>query len=292
MSDGRGPWEAYLAALPVGVAPPGDDLGHALESLHAAGRAAWPDLAVAPGAFARHLASLATPGAWLPDPAFAEDVYLAIACALGAPGAAAALERAHAADLARALGRAGGGAAFVEDTRQIVWEKLLVPAAGRPAKIAEYAGRAPLRSFLRTVAVRTAIDLRRKKDEDPSPRVDAAALGVGADPELGYLAERYKADLEEAVRRSLAALSPRDRAILRLHFEQKMSVDALGAHYGVGRSTAARWLKAARDGVAEGVRSDLGQRLGLTPSELRSVARLVQSRLDVSVLRHLASGDP
>jgi RNA polymerase sigma-70 factor (ECF subfamily) len=288
---------AFLAVLPEGCATP-PELPAALDALLRAGRGAWPGLAVDAGAFARHLASLATPAAPLPDPAFAADVYLATACTLGVAGAAAALTRAHGADLGRALARAGGSAAAADDARQIVWEKLLVSAAGRAPKIAGYGGRAPLKSFLRTVAVRTAIDLRRRKDETARDgqafgdlALGDAALGIAVGPELDYLTTRYKAELSDAVRRSLAALSLRERTILRLHLEQRMNVDALGAHYGVGRSTASRWLQAARNAVAEGARAELTARLGLTPSELRSVVRLVQSKLDVSVLRILVEAD-
>ncbi|MFO0755698.1 MAG: sigma-70 family RNA polymerase sigma factor [Byssovorax sp.] len=282
--------DMFRTALPPDIEA-GDDAGPRLSALYTAGQAAWPALHVDARAFARHLASLARPGSPLPDLDFAADMFLATAAALSVAGAARALEQAHAKDIARAAARAGGSSSFVEDAGQAVWEKLLVGAAGSPPKIGEYAGHAPLKSFLRTVALRVALNLRRRKDEasHDTPGDDDAALGLSVDPELGYLMSKYKPEIEQAVRDALGALPARERAILRLHLEHRMSVDALGAHYGVGRSTAARWLKSARDAVAERTREGLHAKLGVSPAELGSILRLVQSTLEVSVLRILAA---
>jgi RNA polymerase sigma-70 factor (ECF subfamily) len=290
MEDDRELLNSFRAAVPE-ACPVSADAGPALSALHAAGQAAWPALRLAPAAFARHLGSLAKPASLLPDMEFAADVFLAACAALSVPGAAQAVERAFSKDIARAVARAGGSPAFTDDACQAVWEKLFVGTSGSPPKIAEYAGRAPLKSFLRTVAVRAALNLRRRKDEasHETPDEDDAALGVAADPELGYLMTRYKAEIEEAVKAALVTLSPRERAILRLHLEQKMSVDALAAHYGVGRSTAGRWLKSTRDALADRTREKITARLGVAQADLASIVRLLQSKLEVSVIRILSA---
>ncbi|AGP40143.1 hypothetical protein [Sorangium cellulosum] len=62
-----------------------------------------------------------------------------------------------------------------------------------------------------------------------------------------------------------------------------LSIDVLGAHYQVGRATAARWLAGAREALRELTRAELVAKLGLTESQYASLARLIQGRLDVSV---------
>jgi hypothetical protein len=44
----------------------------------------------------------------------------------------------------------------------------------------------------------------------------------------------------------------------------------------------------AREGLLEDTRAQLVERLALTPEEADSVIRLVNSRIDVSIERHLA----
>jgi RNA polymerase sigma-70 factor (ECF subfamily) len=57
--------------------------------------------------------------------------------------------------------------------------------------------------------------------------------------------------------------------------------------YGVNRATAARWLAAAREIVKERTIRQLRARLQLNPRECESLLGLVNSQLEVSVLRHL-----
>lgn len=279
---------AFLSALSGGAPKPEERaLEDALTALYDAGRAAWPNVAVDPLTFARHLASIWTEDAALPRVAFGADVYLACACALGDARAIAAFDRAYAGVIARAVARVGP--TLGEDAAQLVREKLLVKSGERLPKIAEYAGRAPLGGWLATVAVRTAQNLRRRREDRPGVTRPLEEMGLEAagDPDLDLLEARYKGELEASVRHGLTLLTTRERTILRLHLEQRMTVDALAAHYGTSRATAGRWLKAARDALAEHARADLSARLGLSPSEIDSVAKLLRSRLDVSVVRLL-----
>jgi RNA polymerase sigma-70 factor (ECF subfamily) len=222
--------------------------------------------------------------------AYAADVSLARACAQGVEDALASFERAYAADLAGAIASVERSPAFVEEALQALRERLFVGAAGRPGKIAEYGGRASLRTWLRTVAVRTAISLKRRKGErgHTSFASEHDRRLVEKGPEAEYLARRYKHAFEEAVRCALAELPSRERTILRLHLVEGMSVDRLAAVYKVGRSTTARWLAAARQALLDRTKQDLHARFRLTSTELDSLALAVRSQLEVSVLEALA----
>ncbi len=58
---------------------------------------------------------------------------------------------------------------------------------------------------------------------------------------------------------------------------------------GVHRATAARWITAARDGVAERTRALLQAQLGVGASTLRQLGQLVESGLELSIGRLLAA---
>jgi RNA polymerase sigma-70 factor (ECF subfamily) len=276
---------AFTAGLPAGTAMPEADPGGEIAALCAAGRAAFPDVAVEATALARYLGERCpSAGAALPPPSFAADVYLACACVLGAPGAHAAFERLFSKTIERAAARVDPSPAFAEDVRQEVLAGLF--ASPSTPGIAGYAGRAPLRTFLRTIAVRTALNLKRRKedrvrtplDEDEDREI-AAAVDVGAD----VFERRYKPEFEAAVRAAMGRLTQKQRTLLRLHLLDGLSIDVLGAHYQVSRATAARWLAGAREALADGTRAELVAKLGLTPSQYESLARFIRGRLDVSV---------
>jgi RNA polymerase sigma-70 factor (ECF subfamily) len=218
-------------------------------------------------------------------------MYLACACAYGVEGALSAFECTFAVDVARAVASIDSSHAFVQDTLQVVRERLLVPKRGEPGKIVEYAGRASLKSWLCAVAVRSAITLRRRQGERGhrsfSKGVDRRLAQGG--PEFEYLRGRYKEVFEEAVRTAVEQLPAKQRMMLRLNLIDRMSIDKLGAMYKVGRSTAARWLASARRALLEHARRELHAKLRLTSTELDGLAADMRSQLEISIHRLLAS---
>jgi RNA polymerase sigma-70 factor (ECF subfamily) len=220
----------------------------------------------------------------LPPAPLAVDLYIACACAHGVPGAVDAFDRTFGDLMRRTFARGDRAKLFVDDAQQALRERLFVAADGARPKIAEYAGRAPLKSWLAAAASRIVIDMRRRvaaKREDPTSGVRSLAADV--QPELAYIKMRYKGAFEGAVRAALARLSAAERALLKLSLSEGMTVDRLGALYHVGRSTAARRLAAARRALLEETRRELCAALHLTPSEYESLAALVRSDLEVSV---------
>src|SRR5262249_41097880 len=148
------------------------------------------------------------------------------------------------------------------------------------------AGRAALGSWLKTAAVRTALNLRRAKGDQAHDEVPSQLLGP-TEPELDLVRARYRTDFEDALREALKSLPERDRAMLHGSVGGGKSIDELGALYGVSRAPAARWLAAAREALAVETRRRLATRLRLTPTELDSVAAVVRSQIDVSIVRLL-----
>lgn len=221
----------------------------------------------------------------------AADVALAAACLRGD---AAALRRfddevlTPAVDTARSIDRS---AAFLDEVRQRVRAHLLV-GDGRP-RLADYAGRGPLRAWIAVAAVRTALMLRRsqgrRREVSDDDWAGALSLVATGNPELDLLKQQHATAFAAALRDAAAALEPRLRAALAMHFTEGLSIDEIGAVYAVHRATAARWVTRAREELVATTRRLLTERLGLTPSEIERVGALVQSQVDESLSQLFAA---
>src|SRR5262249_36728140 len=148
------------------------------------------------------------------------DLYLACACKEGHPAALVAFDRVHLARVPEYLARMHAAPDFCDDVRQILSEKLLVASRDAAPRIAEYSGRGSLAAWLRIAAVRTALNLRAQRREEPEEsgysfeHIFAAAR---ASTEVEYLRKRYAHEFTLALRAAFAALSPDQRLVLRLH---------------------------------------------------------------------------
>ncbi len=170
---------------------------------------------------------------------------------------------------------------------------LLVAEPPNGPRIAKYGGRSTLRAWLATVATRATLKLRRPRHEQAFESVSGLADAlVAVEPELVLAKARYAPELAASLIAALEALPPRERILLRLHHARGWSVDRIGELYRVGRSTAARWVAAARDALLVGAKKDLRARLNLTPTELDSLVALLRSSIDVSLIRLLEDDAP
>jgi RNA polymerase sigma-70 factor (ECF subfamily) len=83
-------------------------------------------------------------------------------------------------------------------------------------------------------------------------------------------------------------MEARDRVMLRQHFVDGLTIDELGPLYGVHRATAARWIASAKEDLMTRTRREFMARARLSPKEMASVMRMVQSRLEVTLARLMA----
>jgi RNA polymerase sigma-70 factor (ECF subfamily) len=281
--------EAFLSGAPPKLAPALralPELENTLRALLDAARKAHPALSVEPTAFLRHLASrlpAAGDAASLLASVRADELFLAFACAQGDTAAFATLDAQLLSRVREWLPKED--ATFLSEVQQRLRQRLLLPEGGTPPKIATFTGRGTLAQWARAVALRLAVDLKREAtgnvplDEAPS---DAEAL-VGRDPEFSFIRSRYQEEFRHAFRQALAALTPKERNLLRLHHVDNLSVDSVGTMYQTSRSTAARWIAQARERLLETTRAALAERLKLDAQELDSLLGLVRSHLDMSL---------
>jgi RNA polymerase sigma-70 factor (ECF subfamily) len=195
----------------------------------------------------------------------------------------AVMER-EGAEVARAaIARVNREPEFVRETMQVVWEQLL---AGARPKIATYSGKGPLHGWLRVVATRVALDRCRNQRVRTARHVELMEhlLADLPDPELQFIRTRYVAVFQVALHKAVAALSLKERNLLRLHVEERCSIDRIGQMHGVHRATAARWLDRIRAHVFDEVRAQLALDAAMTESEFRSVARAIESELTLGVM--------
>jgi RNA polymerase sigma-70 factor (ECF subfamily) len=261
----------------MGDAVGADDLAEFVR----AGHGAWPGLSVAPEAFRRFVVD--RPGAMV---AYSGDLYLAFACASGDSAAMRALDPMLRDAAAGAVTRFSWTAALVDELAQALRERLLV---SQPPKIASYGGRSSLRTWLGIIALRTAQNLRRRKADDPRLHVGEGGRSTpdSVDVERDYLRARYREHFAGALRKALASLPERERTILRLQLGERLSIDEIAARLEIGRATATRWLRIARERLVDETRERLCEALRITQSDYRSLAAVVRSEIDVSVAKLL-----
>ncbi len=278
-ADGH-PWSA-----------PADGLEAVLDAHFEAGRAAWPDVAVAPERFVDHLARRLPPDAGADALAALRgaDLYLACACADGDTAAIAAFEARYFNEVDIASARMRASRDLAGEVKQWLRHTLFVGDETRAPAVADFAGRGDLRGWVRVTAVRELQRLlgKQKREVAVGDEGFLDALLPAHDPEMSYVRERYRRELAEAVVAATEAAPARDRALLRYSTFDGLSIDEIGALYGVHRATAARWLASAREGILERTRAELARRLGMETPEVDSIIRLVRSRLEVSLERVL-----
>jgi len=249
----------------------------------------WPSMAGGAEPFLAHLAALVPQDvddleAYLGGLRVA-DLYLAFHCSHGDPVAVEAFEQTCLPQTEAVMARVNTPAALRDEVRQILRERLLVGVSGRPPSLASYAGRGSLNSWVRISALREvyryAEQHRRwsQVEDDELERVAAP----DNDPELAYLKSHYRQLFKEAFAAAMAALSPRQRNILRHYYLDGMSIDQIGALYRFHRATAARELGRIRRALLEGTRQAMMDGLRVGPGECESILRLIESRMEVSI---------
>ena len=266
----------------------------ALEDSLRAAAARWPGVVVSADDVAREIAAQtaaaveanAATVAVHTDDAIAE-LYLAIACARGDAVAIAAFDREFLAVVPQALASMKLPAATVDDVRAIVRDKLLVGDGARPPRVLGYAGHGRLRGLVQVMATRAALD--RIRHEQREVELPARELAAPGDLATSLIKAQYREAFAAGFAAAIAGASRRDRNLLRLHFLGGVTLEALAQMYDVHRATIVRWLAAARGEVLAQTRAYIARTLGAPADELDEMFALVESRVELSLDRLLAS---
>ncbi|HSR95563.1 MAG TPA: sigma-70 family RNA polymerase sigma factor [Kofleriaceae bacterium] len=258
-----------------------------LQDLVRSVRRAWPTIDVDPERFVAHVARHLPEG--LPietalEQMHTEDLYLAHACAVQDRNALVEFERHCMQGLETTVSRYCSCSDFAMEVKQRVRERALVGDAG-PPRIAQFSGRGDLRGWTRVMAIREALAMVRKPREEVSIDEETRLQGfvTEGDADLGHVKTHYVNEFKQAFSEAVRRLPDRERTLLRQHVIDGLSIDQLSVLYGVHRATAGRNLQRARQAVLTTTRHQLVSRLGVRPSEVDSLLRLIRSRIEITL---------
>ncbi len=294
-----GPWSSFCAALLPPQRAAADEAARSeLESQIARAREAWPQLELDELAFvdavARAIAEDERPLAEAVASVRAAELALATACAQRHPRALATFQREFGPVIDRALTRGSHHTVTAEEIRQAVMVRLFVDEGRRKAKIGMYAGRGKLVNWVRIVVARTRADLiraapgRERPLEEDGVEEETLMLAVDS-PEARHLEQQYRVEFREAFGEAMQTLTPAQRNLLRQRIVFELKIEEIAALFEIHPATVKRRLARARQALGEETQRLLLHRLRLGGTELNSLLRVVQSRVDVSVRRILGS---
>jgi RNA polymerase sigma-70 factor (ECF subfamily) len=217
------------------------------------------------------------------------DLALASLCAAGDEAAVAHATARYRAPLERALEQKGFGD-VVDDVLQQALERAFV---GPNPDIAGYAGRGSLRRWLQTLAVRTALNVRRGHEREALYENDRLfeRATEGDDPEVDNLKRLYRGAFKHAFQQAFSSLDARERNVLRYLYLDHLNIDDIGRIYGVHRATVARWREKARRQLNKETRRIFANEHRLSGRELDSIVQLIESQMEVSLSRILAEDE-
>jgi RNA polymerase sigma-70 factor (ECF subfamily) len=211
------------------------------------------------------------------------ELYLALACAAGDPGALRALERDYLAQIQRTVSARARDTGRADDVMQRLRLAVLVGQDGRWPAIASFGGAGPLSGWLRIAALRILLRLERREQRwipvEPEQLTELQAIG---DPELAAMRERYGDGVQQALADAYHTLPARDRVLLRLRYTDGCGIDRIARVERIHRATAARRLRRAEDELVRTARRLLCERTGASEHDLDSVLRLLRSQIALS----------
>lgn len=262
-------------------------LEEALLGLYQAGAESYPEIQLSQETFipflARHIPAETRA---LQDLKMLHGAQLYLVCAygLGDPAAQQVIEHVHMAKVRRALCGLGLPDAQQADIKQDLRRRLVEMHDPSIRRIG-YSGRSDLAGWLCLSGLREArMTFRRAAREAPLEQAMAELVPTRAhDPDLELLIQRYKTEFQSALAQATAALTVRERNLLRYYFVGQLSIDQIGRQYHIHRSTAARWVNQAQERLCMTTRERF---LAMVPSQAASlpgIMALIMSRLSLSL---------
>lgn len=260
------------------------NLEEELASLASRGRATWPEIALTDADFMEFLGRL------LPEHTAsrlgalrADDLWIACAYGRGAARAAEALEEMGFLSIAGTLRRLGAAPPLIADVLQEMRRRVFEMQDPRPGQKA-YAGVGCLIGWLRISAVRELNHRRGRAARELSIEDRPALLApCELEPEVALLLKTQKRELSAAFREALSSLSTRERNVLRYSYVEGLSIDQMGALYGVHRATAARWVSRASEELSSRTRAFLRARMSLSDEGFLRLVGLLESQIRVEL---------
>jgi RNA polymerase sigma-70 factor (ECF subfamily) len=224
----------------------------------------WPSLTIDEAALAAQIAARPE------QEGFDADFYFAQACSRCDAAAIDIFQREFTPRIRAAAGGIAPG--HEDDCLAMVLDRVLPPPAGLHNRIAHYSGRSRLSGWLRVIAVREAIRLKRRRySRERNERQLAMQLSSRLDPLLDAAYFRYRPVLEKALEDALAELALDERTMIRMRFVDGATVDAIGKIYGRDKSAVSRRIQRVRGILVDRIRTTMKARALMSSSDVDSV---------------------
>jgi RNA polymerase sigma-70 factor (ECF subfamily) len=264
-----------------------------LQGMWADAQETWPALTLGPEEFFWYV------GERLPDGddllghlrlVRSSDIYLACACVLAVPGGIGEFAKHFDKTVDGALARFERQGLDVDDAKQKVLERLLIGRGERSPTLTLYGGHGALGGYVRITVVREVLAMIQKAKRMPEVGIDRAIEHLMADerdPELQALKNQYLGEFKTAFQEAFSTLGERERTTLRYYYVSGLNVRQIGKIYGVEHTTVSRRLVKIRGALLMGTRDRIQAAIGVGNTDFNSIARLVESQLNVSLVRLL-----
>ena len=262
-----------------------------LEVLWRAGAPLWPSVALGLEDFVawarQHLAADVPRDKLAPA-----DLYLVAACVSQAPGAARAFVEGPLAETDPSIKRHLPDPEARTEVMHELGAYLLTPGPNEPdvPRLASFAGRGPLRAWLRMAAARRALKRIEAQARFVSYDEVVADSASDVDPELSLLRRKHKTDINAIFKEAIGVLSAEERTLIRLHYGEGTSLGDLAALYRTSRSSLHRKVESARDVLFETIAALVKQRLRLSVSQQGSLLAIFRSDLRDALGRMIQEG--
>lgn len=287
---------AFFEASPGVPAEQHGAISQTLTVMLAEARQAWPSVELSDRVYFGHLAGcMDSDGSVLMQlqRIAGSDLYLACACAQGDSHAIDTLESSFSRQIQMALGRIRNRSMLPDDFRQLLRVRLFVGGPDKGPAIGRYSGQGTLGAWVRVTAMRAALNATRVMGPiETGPPTEADLFDFETtpdDPEIEHLKRTYRAAFRSAFLDTVATIPGRDKTLLRQSVIHGLSVREISTMHGVHHATVARWIANVRAVLLDGTRKVLSQRLRVSARELDSIMGLIESRLEVSIVRALGS---
>jgi RNA polymerase sigma-70 factor, ECF subfamily len=267
-----------------------------LEEAWQQGKTAWPSLSLPVPLFVQHLAERTRQAASWADLSTAlrslsvSGLYLACACVHSIGDGLQRFDQAVIQRIPAFLSSMRVTNSFAEDVQQEVRRKLLVAVDDSPPGIAAYSGRGELANWVRAAAVRTALSMRRNKNEqnerDDGSIADRMAE-YSADPVMESMKRQYGPVFKRVMQQIISGLSAESRTLLRMYYVDGVPTTQLGVLFGLNQSSMSRKLIGIRGDLFQSAKRQLKAELRLSDTAFEEISALVQSQLDLSLSRIL-----
>ena len=256
-------------------------------------RRAWPEISLSETDFAAHLESKLGTSIALSAPLPAAgrklrtaDLFLACACSHGDAAAMARFEADYFSEVHVVCARFPALPISIDDVKQRLREKLFL---GEKPSIAGYGGQGDLRAWFRAAVLHLVLNVTSRESRE-APTNDCffdAIVDASPTAEAAFLRRACRADFEDAFVAAVNELPSREKSLLRYAFNDKLTIDEVGAIFQVHRATAARWIQRAQSLLVDATRRALAQRLNISEAEADSVVRGALSSLGTTLFRYL-----